>query len=97
MGNKLVKIKYNGKEFYIAANIEYQGVKYYYIIENVYKPDLDMDNLKEDLNVEVNFIYKLPDGRYQNVGDDELFKKLSKLVNLDYIAGNNQFLDIDDE
>lgn len=97
MGKKLVKIEYNGKEFYIAALVEYKGVKYYYIVENVYKPGIDFDNLKEDLNVEVNFIYKLDNGLYQNVGDEELFNKLLKLANIDYISNGNPFLNIDDE
>lgn len=97
MGKELVKIKYNGKEFYIAAFVEYKGIKYYYIIENVYKPGLDLNNLKEDLNVEVNFIYKLDNGKYQNVGDDKLFNKLMKLVNIDYISNANPFLSLDDE
>ena len=97
MGKKLVKIKYNGKEIYIAALVEYKGIKYYYIVENVYKPGLDLNNLKEDLNVEVNFIYKLDNGLYQNVGDEELFNKLLKLANIDYISNGNPFLNIDDE
>ena len=93
-----VKIKYNGKEFYVMANVEYKGIKYYYIMENVYSEEnSDLDNLKEDLHVEVNFIYKLPNGLYQNVVDDELYAELNKLINIDYIAGNNQFCNLDDD
>ena len=97
MKNNIIKIKYADKEFYVVANVEYEGVKYLYIVENIYKDGMEnIEDIKEEIHVETNFIYKLPNGQYQNIDDNVLFDKLLKLVHIDYIAGLNKFVDIDD-
>lgn len=97
MKKNFQKIKFGEKEFYVIAYLEYEGTKYYYIIEDSFNPENpDFDNLKEDVFTEVNFIFKREDGLYENVTDDKLFEKLSKLVTLDYIAGNNPLVSLDD-
>ena len=97
MEKNFQKIKFGEKEYYIIACVEYEGVKYYYIIEDSFNPkDPDFDNIKENVYTEVNFIFKRNDGLYENVTNDELFAKLSKLVTLDYIAGINPLVNLDD-
>jgi len=95
---EMTKIKYGEKEYYISAIVEYEGTKYYFLIENVYKPDMpDIDKLEEDLIIETRFIYKEQGDMYKTVLDKELLKKLKKLVSIDYLAGNNKFISPIDE
>ncbi len=98
MKRDFIKVRFGEKEFYVVATVEYENVKYFYLVESVPGAEnLDIDNLQDDVNIEINFVFKRDDGLYENVTDDELFDKLLKLVSIDYIAGNNQFIDVDDE
>ncbi len=95
---EMTKIKYGDKEYYISAIVEYDGTKYYFIIENVYRPGMpDLDKLEDDLLVETRFIYKDHDDMYKTVLEKELLNKLKKLVSIDYLAGNNKFISPIDE
>ena len=95
---EMTKIKYGDKEYYISAIVEYDGTKYYFIIENVYRPGMpDLDKLEDDLLVETRFIYKDHDDMYKTVLEKELLNKLKKLVSIDYLTGNNKFISPIDE
>ncbi len=68
------KISFGNKEFYVICHFEYNGTRYYYIVEDTYKEGMDIT--RPEGNIEVNFIYKCEDGKYENVVDDNLFSEL---------------------
>ena len=68
------KLLFGGKEFYLADKFDYKGVKYFYIIEDIYEEGLTIEDINK--NIEVNFIYKVDDGGFKNVTDDQLFSEL---------------------
>lgn len=83
------KIQFGDKDFYVVDNFEYDGVKYYYIYEDVYTEGMDVQKFEGD--IEVNFIFKRADGKYENVVDDKLFKKLLNFASKRLILNKNKF------
>jgi len=83
------KIQFGDKDFYVVDNFEYDGVKYYYIYEDVYKEGMDIQKFEGD--IEVNFIFRRDDGKYENVVDDKLFNKLLNLASKRLVLNKNKF------
>ncbi len=83
------KIQFGDKDFYVVDNFEYDGVKYYYIYEDVYKEGMDIQKFEGD--IEVNFIFKRDDGKYENVVDDKLFNKLLNFASKRLVLNKNKF------
>lgn len=80
------RIKFDDKEWLILDNIEYQGVRYFYIIEDISEQLEELDKI-EDYKGEflIEFIYKKENGNYKNVTDRDLKNKLL------FIVGRNAF------
>ncbi len=83
------KIQFGEKDFYVVDRFDYKGVNYLYIYEDVYKADIDIKNFEGD--VEVNFIFKRNDGKFENVVDDKLFKELLNFASKRLVLGQNDF------
>ena len=85
------RIKFADKEWLVIDNIEYEGVKYFYIIEDISEQLEGLDKIEEykgDFLIE--FIYRKENGNYKNVTDAELKNKLMTIV------GKNAFFRKDD-
>ena len=75
------RIKFDNREWLVIENIEYNGIKYYYIIEDISEEIKDLNSIEEyNGKFTVEFIYKIENGNYRNVTDQELISKLSALV-----------------
>lgn len=75
------RIKFDNREWLVIENIEYNGIKYYYIIEDISEEIKDLKSIEEyNGKITVEFIYKIENGNYRNVTDQELISKLSALV-----------------
>jgi len=77
------RIKFVKKEWYIVDVVKYNDVEYYYISEDLSSKIGDFENVKNykgDWAIE--FIYRLEDGKYRNVSDDELFSNLLNRVGI---------------
>ena len=76
----------------VIDNIEYEGVKYYYIIEDISE---ELNGLKslEDYKgkVTIEFIYKLDNGNYKNVTDEALLNTLTAIVGKRAVLNPNDF------
>ena len=88
------KIQFGEKDFYVVDFFEYEGVKYYYIYEDVYEEGMDIS--KFDGDIEINFIFKREDGKYENVVDDNLFKKLLNLSSKRLVLNQNKYFNAED-
>lgn len=81
-GNDIVlekggRIKYDDREWLVLNKIEYQGIEYYYIIEDLSDEVTsfeDLENYKGRISIE--FIHKVDNGMYQNVTDQNLIDQL---------------------
>ena len=75
------RIKFDNREWLVIDNIEYEGKKYYYIVEDVSEELEKIENLEDYKgNITIEFIYKLDDENYANVTDQELISKLLAVV-----------------
>ena len=87
-----MRIKFDNREWLVIDNIEYEGVKYYYIIEDISE---ELDGLKslEDYEgkVTIEFIYKLDNGNYKNVTDEVLLNILTAIVGKRAVLNPNDF------
>ena len=86
------KIKFGEKEFYVVDKFEYEGVTYLYIYEDVYVEGMDIDIEDFDGDIEINFIHKMPDGKFENIVDDELFNKLMVEASKRLLTGQNPYM-----
>lgn len=86
------RIKFDNREWLVIDNIEYQGIKYYYIIEDVSKELEKLKNIEEYKgNFTLEFIYKLDNGNYKNVTDQNLISKLLAIVGKNALLNKNDF------
>jgi hypothetical protein len=75
------RIKFAEKEWLVIDNIEYKNEKYYYIIEDIAEQLENIDNLEEYKgSYKMEFIYKLENGNYKNVVDQNLIQQLLAVV-----------------
>lgn len=76
-----MRIKFDNREWLVIDNIEYKGIKYYYIIEDISEKLNNLKSLDEYKgNFSMEFIYKLDNGNYNNVTDKALLNTLSSIV-----------------
>lgn len=76
-----MRIKFDGREWLVIDNIEYENVKYYYIIEDISEELNELKSLDEyEGNFVAEFIFKLDNGNYRNVTNQELINKLLAIV-----------------
>lgn len=83
------KIQFGKKDFYVVDQFEYKGTKYYYIYEDVYQEGMDIEKFEGD--IEINFIFKRDDGKFENVVDDDLFKKLLNMASKRLVLNQNKY------
>lgn len=84
------KIQFGKKDFYVVDIIEYKNTKYLYIYEDVYEEGMDIT--KFDGDIEVNFIHKLENGKFENVTDDKLFNTLLHMASKRLILNQNPYM-----
>ena len=73
------KIQFGEKAFYVVDDFEYEG----------------MDISKFDGDIEINFIFKRDDGKFENVVDDKLFNKLLNIASKRLILNQNKYFQKD--
>lgn len=87
-----MRIKFDNREWLVIDNIEYEGVKYYYIIEDISEELNGIKSLDEyEGNFTIEFIYKLDNGNYRNVTDQALLNTLSAIVGKNTILNKEDF------
>ena len=75
------RIKFADKEWLVVENIEYKGIKYYCIVEDISDELEKLEKLSDYKGrLSVEFIYQLDNGKYKNVTDKELIEKLLLVV-----------------
>lgn len=75
------RIKFDNREWLVIDNIEYEGIKYYYIVEDVSKELDNLENIEEYKGkLTLEFIHKVENGNYRNVTNKELISKLMAIV-----------------
>ncbi len=84
------KIQFGDKDFYVVDRFDYQGVTYMYIYEDVYEEGMDIE--KFNGNIEINFIHKLDNGKFENVTDDDLFNKLLNIASKRLVLNQNPYM-----
>ena len=84
------KIQFGDKDFYVVDRFDYQGVTYLYIYEDVYEEGMDIE--KFNGNIEINFIHKLDNGKFENVTDDGLFNKLLNIASKRLVLNQNPYV-----
>lgn len=76
-----MRIKFDNRQWLVIDNFEYNNVKYYYIIEDISDKINNLDNLEDyDGKYSMEFIYKLDNGNYKNVTDQDLINQLLAIV-----------------
>lgn len=84
------KIQFGKKDFYVVDKFSFEGVTYLYIYEDVYKEGMDINKFEGD--IEVNFIHKVEDNKFENVTDDKLFNKLLNYASKRMILNQNLYM-----
>lgn len=75
------RIKFDNREWLVVDNIEYEGVKYYYIVEDVSNELEKLENIEEyNGKLTLEFIHQVENGKYRNVTDRVLISKLMAIV-----------------
>ena len=89
------KFKFAGTEYIIIDKFEYQGIEYMYIFEDISEKikGKDINNLQDNINAKADFVFKCEDGMFENVVDDQLYKKLLSLENKRNMTGKNEILE----
>ena len=75
------RIIFDKREWLVIDVVEYNGVKYSYIIEDISEQLDNLENVEDfEGKLTAEFIYELPNGSYANVIDKQLIDTLSGLV-----------------
>lgn len=86
------RIKFDNTEWLVMDSVEFEGTKYYYIIEDISE---ELNNLKslEDYNGKftMEFIYQVPDGNYCNVTDQKLIDILLAMIGKKLLLSKKDF------
>lgn len=86
------RIKFSDREWLVIDNIEYKGERYYYIIEDISEELNGLNSLDEyEGNFSMEFIYKLDNGNYRNVTDQQLIKQLLAVVGQRAVLNEEDF------
>ena len=84
------KVNFAGLDYIIIDRFTYNNTEYLYIFEDISKK-LDGKKIGEvQLEAKADFIFKCPDGKYENVVDDDLYSKLMQIVNKRNLTGVNK-------
>lgn len=87
-----MRIKFDNREWLVVDNVEYEGIKYYYIIEDISEELNGLKSLDEyEGNFTIEFIYKLDNGNYKNVTDEVLLNTLTAIVGKKAILNPEDF------
>lgn len=85
-----MRIKFDNREWLVIDNIEYEGIRYYYIIEDISEKLERLKSLDEyEGTFNIEFIYKLENGNYKNVTDRKLIDVLLAIVGKNAILNEN--------
>lgn len=85
-------IKFDDREWLVIDTVEYEGVKYFYIIENISEELNKVKSLEEyDGDFHLEFIYKLDNGNYKNVTDYGIIQNLLTIVGAKNIFTDEEF------
>lgn len=75
------RIKFVNKEWLVIDNIEFNNIKYFYIIEDTSENLNNINNINElPKKYAAEFIYKLDNGNYKNVIDKNLINQLLDII-----------------
>ncbi len=86
------RIKFAEKEWLVIDNIEYNGNKYYYVIEDIAEQLEKVNDLeKYEGNYQIEFIYKLENGNYSNLVDQDLIQRLLAIVGQKALLNQEDF------
>lgn len=85
------RIKFDNREWLLIDKLNYKGIDYYYIIEDV-SEELNNLNSIEDYKgkICIEFIYKLDEKNYKNVTDQNLLDDLLALMGQKVIEENKK-------
>lgn len=88
------KMKFAGREYIIVDEFEYKGVEYLCLYEDIStKVDLrNLNNLKENAEMYIDFVYKCDDGMYEDVVEEDLYNELCSVENKRQENGENEIL-----
>ena len=88
------KMKFAGMEYIIIDEFEYKGVEYLCLYEDIStKVDLrNLNNLKENAEMYIDFVYKCDDGMYEDVIEEDLYNELCLIENNRQENGENEIL-----
>lgn len=71
------RIKWDDREWLVLDKIEYQGIEYYYIIQDLSDEVTSFENLENYKGrISIEFIHKVDNGMYRNVTDQNLIDQL---------------------
>lgn len=86
---EVYKFNFNNKEYIILDKFKYKEKEYMYIVENFKNKAKDGEKLK----IAVDFVFKCPDGMYENVVDNKLYEELMNEVNKRNLQNENKILE----
>ena len=75
------RIRFDDREWLVVDNIEYKGIRYYYIIQDISNELENLENIEEYKGkLTLEFIHKIENGNYRNVTDKDLISQLMTIV-----------------
>lgn len=85
------KMKFGEKDFLVMDKFEYDNVEYIMLTEDISEKiaGKDLQNLKEEITMELEFVFKCSDGAYENVTDQELYDRLTFIADERKTSGQN--------
>ena len=86
------KFHFGGIDYIIVDKFEYKGTNYMYIFEDISEKIKGKKISELNIEAKADFVFKCSDGKYENVVDDELYKKLMWLENKRNALGTNEVI-----
>lgn len=86
------KVNFAGLDYIIVDRFTYEGTEYLYIFEDISEKIKGKKISELNIDAKADFIFKCDDGKYENVTDDNLYKKLMWLENKRNASGANEVL-----
>ena len=91
MSQDLGKVKFGNKMYFVMDKFTYKNVEYFYIAEDISDKILALTK-PSDVDIEVNFIYKTDDGKYENIVEPNLLDELLTEANKRMIKDENSVI-----
>ena len=86
------RIKFDNAEWLVMDCVEFEGTKYYYIIEDISEKLNNLEKLEDyEGKFTMEFIYQVPDGDYCNVTDQNLIDILLAMVGKKLLLSKKDF------